>query len=111
MQKTSVNSHRTVVWQLGKAVQSKTPYHERFFSGNGCALLRDKKNLRWWTITIRLHFDGLLSSTNLRPNCEIFVDELFDVVSLALNECFTDDEISTAINIEAVLVSKSKAIL
>ncbi|MDE2421353.1 MAG: hypothetical protein KGO49_09275 [Gammaproteobacteria bacterium] len=91
-----------IIWDLGKAVQSKKPYHISFFSGNGLRLLKGNAQ-RWWSITIRLHQNDSVTNVGIRPQEKITMSQLFDLILETIKEDVSAEEISAASDIDAII--------
>jgi hypothetical protein len=95
-----------VLWRIGDGMLEKNLYHPKLFSGNGVRLILDRRTLRWWSVTIRLYFDGSLNSVSLRPDRKITITEVFDLIKESISRDYSDDEIQAATNIDALLVAR-----
>lgn len=91
-----------IIWHLGKAAQTDSPRHIRFFSGHGLRLLQGRAS-RWWSVTVRLHYDGSITNVSIRPQDKINTDQLFDLILEAVKDDFSAEEISAASDIDAII--------
>lgn len=81
-------------------------YHPKLFSGSGLRLISDRRTPRWWSVTIRLYLDGALSSVSLSPDRKITITEVFDLIKESIERDYSDDEVQSASNIDALLVAR-----
>ena len=101
------NKPTVIHWHIGRAYKcpNPNPRHRMYFSGSGIQLLAGK-TLRWWSITVRIFHGEKVANVSLRPNEKIAPGDVFDLVILAIKDEFTDHEIETASDIDALLVCR-----
>ena len=93
-------------WHLGKALRTDTPHHIQFFTGSAVRIFKGN-NLRWWSITLRLYQGNSITSVSIRPQEKINSSQVCDLIIESLHEDFSDDGISTATDLDAIIVISS----
>jgi len=76
-------------WHVGDAIREQR-HSMNHFSGNGVHLLRSRKP-GWWSVTFVFILESGIERASFRPNTQICLHELLDVIRMHIRELYKDE--------------------